>query len=490
MAGLASLQVFFVLGILCYLTFLLLVFKWRNNFPLCKREPNMIMFQIFLLGLFGSLVLVFPGFYAAETITCLDVNVSVICLFYAVFLSVLLRVVYLWNLDFQTFLVNKFHHVAGKLENNTEKSCSGRLQLWYFKNRKFFGMPLFYLIALLAEVEVIVNSYTFFKNLGGDKVYRGSPECRRIFGSGSTKVLYFLRFLITAGLLLSLLFNLRKLKDNFGLLSEIKVTIGVMVAMLVYFLIASQVQSILASPLHFILFGFVLEIAWMCLVVLPVLRWSRNWSRQHPIELKESNGTSIGEEVKPVKPRVRNVKETLQLLDRVLKHPTGYELLYRFLQSEFALENILFWKSSQEFVIEFNESTFAQMSSKEEASSKLIEQAQELMTKYVNNDAVMCINLSSDCRHDLIKISETLLDDNLQERVKAFSGALLAAQKEVLKMMAMDSFVRFRETPSFKEFAIDTLLDDHLKDEKLAAEDKKGTTIQVQVVALQASTNE
>jgi hypothetical protein len=72
----------------------------------------------------------------------------------------------------------------------------------------------------------------------------------------------------------------------------------------------------------------------------------------------------------------------------------------------------------------------------------------------------------------------------------ADNDALLAAQKEVLKMIAMDSFVRFRETSSFKEFEVSTLLDDHLRDEKLAAEDGKATTVQPRVVALQASTNE
>jgi hypothetical protein len=442
MAGLPVLQVCFVLGIIFHCTFLGLIFKWRKNFPLSKRQPHMIMFQVFLLGIFGSFVLVYPGFYAPEVISCLAYNISINSLFYAVFLSVLLRVVYLWNLDFQTYLVNKFHSFPSNLDYR-EDSCSDRLQFWYFKNRKLLGLRLFYLIAFLEELELLLNSYSFFKASGADQFYRGSSECRRIYQAGSSRNLYFLRLLIAAGLLFFLLFNLRKLKDNFGLLSEVKVMIGVMFSMIIYFLIASQVQSMLVSQAHFVLFGFVLEVAWMFLVVFPVVRWSRNWSQKHSVDLKVSTDS-----VKS-KPRVRNIQENLQLLDRVLNHPTGYELLYRFLQNEFALENILFWKASQDFVTEFNQSAF-------ETSNKPIENAQELMVKYVNNDAIMCINISFACRQDLFKEFQTLLmnADNLQEKVKTFANALLAAQKEVLKMTAMDSFVRFRETPHFKEFAI------------------------------------
>jgi hypothetical protein len=469
MGGSAILRGIFWFGIAFNMSFLCQLYWWRKGFPLSKRQPFMIIFQVILLGILGSFVLIFPGFYDIEVISCLKYNVPVISVFYAVFLSVLLRVVYLWNLDFQTFLVNKFHGMSsenGEPQKKKNIDWSG-VQFWYFKNRKVFGLPLLYLVAALAELDIIVNTYMHYMNHGADNIHRGSPECRKIFGAGSKRDFFFVRWIFFSTLLFCLLYNLRKLQDNFGLIKEVKAAIGMMTATIIYFLVGGQVQQIYTNQFHYFLFGFLMESIWLILVMLPLIVQSCRWSREHFLMLQESAKSRDDVEADSSPRTPASFHETLGLLDRVLRNPAGFDLMYQFLQNEFALENILFWKATEDFLLVFDTGfTTTKLTNDEltETTKSFITGAESLMHNYINPEALMCVNLSSGCRsatiqkfQDMQAFSTNTSQEEYGRKSKAFISVLVKAENEVLKMTATDSFLRFRETQAFKEFALQHL---------------------------------
>eukprot|EP00475_Leptophrys_vorax_P044988 TRINITY_DN9211_c0_g1_i3.p1 TRINITY_DN9211_c0_g1~~TRINITY_DN9211_c0_g1_i3.p1 ORF type:complete len:407 (+),score=103.47 TRINITY_DN9211_c0_g1_i3:332-1552(+) len=384
-----------------------------------------------------------------------------------------MRVVFLWNLDFQNFLINKFHNqLSLSLDHHGHGlSLNDRLQLWYFKHRKFFAMPFFSCLGVLAEFDVVINSYLLNVSQGSWNVPHGTALCDKIWASGSSRT--FIRWAIIVVLLFSMLYSMRKLNDNFGLMKEVKTVLLLGFLLLVYVLIGSQIPGMFSSAFHFILFGFIFEMLWLCLTVLPAILWARKWAETHPVVGSRIDSTFTKEKSSQAG-RSSTGRNARGILSRLLQHEDGFKMFYTFLEKEFALENILFWKTAEEFHVRFDDNLSKALNQEGtvKLSQNVLAEASLIMQRYINDDAVLCVNLSSECRQEVYAKFAILSDleahptrAQLTKQLNELLEAFQRAQREVLKLLSLDSFMRFRETSSFKEFAVKNLMDGSTIDE-------------------------
>eukprot|EP00475_Leptophrys_vorax_P036891 TRINITY_DN6297_c0_g2_i1.p1 TRINITY_DN6297_c0_g2~~TRINITY_DN6297_c0_g2_i1.p1 ORF type:complete len:192 (+),score=45.56 TRINITY_DN6297_c0_g2_i1:3-578(+) len=108
------------------------------------------------------------------------------------------------------------------------------------------------------------------------------------------------------------------------------------------------------------------------------------------------------------------------------------ELFLHFLESEFSVENLLFIEACTAFE---NASGSSHTAAKELAIS--------IRGNFLELNSPSCVNLSSSVRADL-DLKFTILSTNCDARL------FQEAKEEVLKMLAVDSFSRFRQTKDFQ----------------------------------------
>jgi general stress protein CsbA len=144
------------------------------------------------------------------------------------------------------------------------------------------------------------------------------------------------------------------------------------------------------------------------------------------LELKLSGSDFSPNIFRKMKPRT--------MLKEFLRTPENFEDFKRFLCEEFAVENLLFWTEVRQ-ITELPEST-----SLEVLQSKV----RNCFNKYVGDNAVMLVNLSSETRNSLLqKIESGSIEDK---------AIFAEAETEILNLMAQDSFQRYKQLPSFKQW--------------------------------------
>ena len=73
-------------------------------------------------------------------------------------------------------------------------------------------MPFFSFLGVLAEFDVVINSYLLNVSQGSMDVPHGTSLCDKIWGAGSTRT--FIRWAIIVVLLVSMLYSMRKLNEK------------------------------------------------------------------------------------------------------------------------------------------------------------------------------------------------------------------------------------------------------------------------------------
>jgi hypothetical protein len=434
------LQAFFCIQILIFGAAFVLFFAWRNKFPVSKRTPNVVLLQIFLVGFIGVYFLAFPAFSPTDAqISCFWYNYVFILMFYGVALLIVLRVVVLWNLDFQTRLVAQFHNWSeSSLEDFlVNASKLDRFRFWCFRKRNlFFRIPVFCLIAIAIWSEAAIWMFGLFQKLPNPyAIVRGTPECIKvttpIYTIGAVR-------LLVLGVLLAFMFHrILRIKENFGLVNEMKSILFVLLGILIYVAICIAVPSVIGTTFHFVVLGCLLEGTWLSTTIVPVLVWTYKFNNSHRGSTFASKPSSEGHSAVSID-KIKHKPSSKSMLRKILESPEGHELFRQYLEREFALENLLFWDAVQDI--------------KKSPDAVKISVYSQLVAKFILADSILCINISSQTRQNIMSALNRSLETSAID--PSLPKHLLEAQEEIIKMLTMDSFLRFKETPGCKSLLV------------------------------------
>jgi len=178
-----------------------------------------------------------------------------------------------------------------------------------------------------------------------------------------------------------------------------------------------------------------------------------------------------------------NSKDTLELFLFIVGDNKFYGMFLDYLKKEFSAENLEFWKKIEQYrqiedrngkrriteieivhsnhelaIINDELSSSSSTREKEKEKEEIVERskletAKAIYTDYISTNAVHMINISSDCRDNLIQWYNTVaaspspkhspsstLNDNLHNLFNE-------AQREIFNLMCSDSLLRFMRTP-------------------------------------------
>ena len=135
-----------------------------------------------------------------------------------------------------------------------------------------------------------------------------------------------------------------------------------------------------------------------------------------------------------------------------LNNPKAYKLFAEHLANEWAVENIKFWSQVESF-----RGQYAHF--KKIKDGNLV--AVQTYNTFIKPGALMDVNIPSVMRDDLIRKFENHAVDDPDFTKKAIPSTIFDdAQKEIFALMEKDSFQRWQNTKTFKEFvAGNTVLD-------------------------------
>jgi hypothetical protein len=220
-----------------------------------------------------------------------------------------------------------------------------------------------------------------------------------------------------------LLLKMRFVEDNFYLKEELWYTWMIMMIPLLYIIL----QGI--PPLPQYLFDghfdygslFFLEIP--SLLMMGVSFGFPIWKSYTP-EFSKLSGTGVSVETPAVMHHASSLAEIERDFRQVLEDEEGFALFQKFLEQEWSVENILFWKAAVEF-----RKTFEQQ--KQEENNM---RAKKMFEEFISTDAPLCVNLPFGVR--------TKVTSNCNE-IDISQELFQEAEKEIFNLMLKDSFRRF-----------------------------------------------
>jgi hypothetical protein len=455
-----ALQVLCVLLNVIFFFAFSLFFVWRKRFPISKRFPKIVLLQIFLISFLGTYLMSVPALpNSTSEVNCFWFNFIFLLAFYAVVLLILVRMLFLWNLHFHSQLLEEFHHLnLAQVQDLLMKAkLSMRTRYWFYQHRNFFlRISLFVGLALVEEVEVGVQLVNMFQQFDPSfTAVRGSAQCKgflfALFKDG------IIRFALISGLLLFAFIRILKVKENFGLVNEMKALLVCLCFHLSYSAICIAFPAIIGSTAHFIILGFAFEVAWLVSTVFSVLIWTYRLginarSTQVSIEAVDHPPRNSANEIVMVPP-LRQLTGKY-LLKQVLTNEQGHALFYEFLQREFALENLLFWDSVESFKLHF------------EIGTLTVSEVEEMTNKFVLPNAVLCVNISAISRDEIIEGARVFKREKSHEsRQLSLMKSMLKAQQEIVQVMLLDCFLRFKESPEGEAFIRALQIENALSDD-------------------------
>jgi hypothetical protein len=231
-----------------------------------------------------------------------------------------------------------------------------------------------------------------------------------------------------------LLFKMRSMQDNFYLKQELWYTLLVMMFPLIYIILVGipEVSPYLYSDRFDYGTLFFLEIP--ALMLMGVSFGFPIW-KSYDKEFRNSRKDGKSTTQSTVSGHHSSLDQLQKDFRIVLEDPQGSELFQKFLQREWSVENILFWKAAVDF-----RSSFESRSPEERAIS-----AAKIYAEYISENAPLCVNLPYEIR------SEVTHKMNGGESTSA--DLFQKCESEIFLLMMKDSFRRFmfRDDSGYKQ---------------------------------------
>jgi hypothetical protein len=130
-------------------------------------------------------------------------------------------------------------------------------------------------------------------------------------------------------------------------------------------------------------------------------------------------------------------------LEVIMSIPVTRNEYLRFLEAEFAVENLYFYEECLLFGREFQLGVDKRL---------LALRVKVIHESFVLPSASTCVNISSRVRDRLIDVYERSSSESDFDFPEDLYSS---AKKEILNVMSQDTFLRFKETTTFKESALE-----------------------------------
>jgi hypothetical protein len=409
-----------LLTVLCF-GFLGIYWKLRNLAPIKFKWPALMCLQLTFVYFFhiDLALFFFPD------LQCMAV---LICGFIAPFFMAA-AIVRFWVIYTAAVTVKDSEHFEGaQLSSKTIHIDMRKVSKlgWFMKYRKYFNRKTYFYISILISFAFLLP-FAIVLTAG-----RSSMQCRSI--ATIFALIMGLEMMVMAGVLTFILPTLARLKDSIGLKLEWKAMM-----MLPIFYIGGIMLYNVSGGVAAYVFAFLLTIYVPILLVLWATVLEPLQVTWKDFQLKREMKQSIdgiarsksGSDNSKVHKGLK--RELLQMLSL----PQGMTMISVYSQSQLCAENIMFYKA----VVSFK-SDFAKL----EADS-VRQEYDNICTSFITNDSPYAVNISEMAQSVTLEFQKTDSSALIPEIV--FDQAL----EEVLRMLAQDTFFRFRQTEEYKRLS-------------------------------------
>jgi hypothetical protein len=337
---------------------------------------------------------------------------------------------------------DKFLFSAGQTPFKEGHSLQSKVYKWLLANRRFFHQGLLSYSKLTAFSFALL--WSFPSAIAGALL--SDEEASKL--SDSVLNLFYIIFLI---LISVCSYCLRPVQENFKIKSELKrlAVLGVAVLFITisvtFFTNWDKTQPVITFSAEMCL--LMAEI-WLCLIRVVLLakgievklkRTSNSHERQR-LNSTASVSNNPGSERRNSSAEKPSNSHYLRLLV-MLEDEKLRAKFEKFLVKEFAVEGILFWKA-----VEYFRSNFPEITAENRKAA--LDAATAIFDEFCSPNANMCINISFGCRQELIQafnLASKVQDVDSAAEVTIKPDTFDSAVKEVLTLLAQDSFRRFAQ---------------------------------------------
>jgi hypothetical protein len=415
--------------IFIFMTFLIICYViQRKAFPIAQRYPLVVIFEIASVGISGiitCLTFAFPGSIFSN---CQAFLLFVELVNNAANASFVYRIQCLFMKDFSTKLLVQQAN-ADEFSDEISKDLKvSKKDGFLFKamftllslEMKYFGP---WIAALVNTFPILLGAFISCVEIAITLPSVYSADC--LVGS-SEVTMYVSRamyiYLLLCAIPVFVLFG--KMKDGLSLVLELRLLI-----LFIGFAFAGLFFR--DHPEVYKWIDPVETFAVLCITFFPIMISFRH--KEVKKELSSIQTSSIGEVIE----ELRSVIGTAELRQLFLKH----------LEMEYSVENLSFYEAcvSLEIMIQHSRTR-----------NEIVEKIIFIRDNFLLTSAISCVNISHPNR---LKALETLGTDQSISSAsnEAFLGALKEPKEEILKLMATDSFGRFKRSPAYQDTLNSTL---------------------------------
>jgi hypothetical protein len=421
-------NVFLSVVILIYMVVALLCFLiQRKEFPVAQRFPYVVMFELALIGLGGILntLIHVSAFADSVSLNCQTFDLFELVLGYASIATLVVRTQFQLMKDFSTKLLVQQSNADEYTEETSKDLKISRKDGILFKSYySLLALEMKYFnnwsASLLHVIPIVIAAVIVLVNISVTKEFSmfpaGSSECINFVPSviptyvGNIVYGYFILSAVPVFVLF------QRMKDSIYLLLELRMLVSFFIFQL--FLLVFQGNTELWKWIDGLLTLGTMSIPFFPVVISFRLQKAKNKSNKTEL----SATSSIGEVIEELK-TVINTPELRQLF---LKH----------LEMEYSVENLAFYESCVSLEI---------MVGNSRNNAEILDKVRFIRKTFLDTFAISCVNISHPNR---LKALDVLGKDEELALISQQSilDVLKDPKEEILKLMATDSFGRFKRS--------------------------------------------
>jgi hypothetical protein len=422
----AVITLFSVVVLICYVA-------RRNTFPIAQRMPMVVIFEITCvaaMGIVSSLNYAQPD--DKPFMSCLHFVLLFQVLNFLGTAAILFRVQTLFMKYFSTKLLiqqanaDEFSDEVSaelKLSRNDTflfKFMYSLLQ-FEFKHLGIWGASLVHILPILIAVIVSMSSILASSF---DGLTSKSPDCILLSTSPNSAYAFNAIDIYLVFFCIPIFVMFKGREDSLYLVAELRcllLFLGFSVFGVVLLSIAPQTWEWLVFLETMFLLG---------VFSFPIYISFKVQKEQQKEGKKDASGGQAS-----------SIGEVIEELRSVISTPEQRNLFLKHLELEYSVENLSFYEACNSLEI------MIQMSRSRE---EILEKAKFIRDTFILTSAISCVNISHPNR---LKVLEVLGDDQMIPSVsnQAIIEALKSPKEEILKLMATDSFGRFKRSDVYQE---------------------------------------
>jgi hypothetical protein len=413
---------FLIITNVIYIVAIPLYFFRRHKFPIAQRIPILVTIELVIFAFKGSWIL-------TQGVVSQRDSVVKRCQYYYLvvalsedlgYLILGFRLGWLFFKDFATkALLKRYSDSPDSKGNLVFKVLSFQLEkLGFVPTLVFYMLPV-----LAAAAEDFTNVASRLPNY----VVLDDSACLAFLDVTIICQGFIVSYFLLFGIAVSI--GLRRLNDNFSIALEMKALSLPIAARIVFFFVTLKTGNV-SQQMHVVSGGVLTPLLIFIQSIYPVwlsIRWEQKKTRSNVNLAEESKTTQMSDR---------------QLLEQVIGTPNLRELFSKFLEAEFAVENLLFVVSCQEFE--------QSMSSEIRDSEFLLKQLRRMRDTFIVESATSSVNLTVGVRKPLLEaLSEKTIENPDWISLKVVFNP---AKEEIYKLLTQDSFNRFKDSPGYLVF--------------------------------------